>query len=55
MLTILVLLTIFLIIGITVAIIAGMLAISPLLLIVFSLPVIDILVLKVIFGKKKKD
>lgn len=58
MLTLVVILAVFMIIAFAVAIINGLIAISPLLLILVCLPVVDYFVLKGLFknlfGKKKK-
>lgn len=54
MLTVLVLFCVLLVIAFVVAVITGLIAISPILLVVIGLPLIDILIFKLIFGKKKK-
>lgn len=55
MLTLLVLLTLFMFGACLVAVVAGLITIAPALLLLFALPIIDILVIKLIFRKKKKD
>lgn len=54
MLTFMVLLIVFMIVAFAIAIINGLIALSPFLLILVMLPVVDYFVLKMIFGKKKK-
>lgn len=56
MLTLLVLFGTFLIIAFLAAVLMGMAAVMPAVLVIIALPVgIDILILKKIFGKKKKE
>ena len=54
MLTILVLFCILLVLAFIVAVITGFIAVSPILLLIVLLSVVDVLVIKSIFGKKKK-
>lgn len=54
MLTVLVLFCVLLVVSFVVAVITGLIAISPVLLLIICLPIIDYFVFKRIFGKKKK-
>ena len=54
MLTVLVLFCVLLVLAFLVAVVTGLIAISPILLLIICLPVIDYFVIKIIFGKKKK-
>lgn len=55
MITLLVLFCVFLVIAFIVCIITGLIAISPILLVILALPLLDWFVIKLIRGKKKKD
>lgn len=55
MLTVLVLFCVLLVIAFVVAVFTGLIAVSPILLLIVMLPVIDYFVIKMIFGKKKKE
>lgn len=54
MITVLILFCLLLVLAFVVAVITGIMAISPALLLIFALPLIDYFVIKLIFGKKKK-
>lgn len=54
MLTILVLFCVLLVLAFIVAVITGLIAVSPILLLIVCLPLIDYFVIKMIFGKRKK-
>ena len=54
MLTVLLLFCMLLVLAFVVAVLTGIIAISPLILIIIALPALDIMVLKKIFKKKKK-
>ena len=53
MLTVLVLFCVLLVLAFVVAVVTGLIAVSPILLLIICLPLIDCFVLKLIFGKKK--
>lgn len=53
MITVSIILIAFVIVGIIAAIVTGLIAISPVLLVLLALPVIDCLVLRKIFKRKK--
>lgn len=54
MVTVMVLFCILLVLSFIAAVITGLIAISPGLLVIFALPVIDYFVFKLIFGRKRK-
>ena len=54
MLTVLVIFCVLLVLAFLVAVVTGLIAVSPILLLIFCLPLIDYFVIKLIFGKKKK-
>ena len=54
MLTVLVIFSVLLVLAFVVAVIMGVIAVSPILLLIICLPLIDYFVIKAIFGKKKK-
>lgn len=54
MLTVLVLFCMLLVLAFIVAAITGLIAVSPVLLLIIALPMIDCFVIKLIFGKKKR-
>lgn len=54
MITLMVLFCVFLVIAFIVSVITGLIVISPALLLIILLPVLDYLVIKKIFGRKKK-
>lgn len=54
MITLVILFSFLLIFAFVVAVLMGILAVSPIVLLIIALPVLDILVFKLIFGKKKK-
>lgn len=54
MITCLVLVVLFVLIAAIVAVLTGLVAISPIILGLFCLPIVDYLVIKMIFKKKKK-
>ena len=54
MLTVLVIFSVLLVLAFVVAVIMGAIAVSPILLLIICLPLIDYFVIKLIFGKKKK-
>ena len=54
MLTVLVLFCVLLVLAFVVAVVTGLIAVSPILLLIICLPLIDYFVFKMIFGKKKK-
>ncbi len=54
MLSLAIVLFVFVVIAVLVAFIAGLITISPLLICIIALPVLDIMVFKAIFKKKKK-
>ena len=54
MLTVLVLFCVLLVLAFVVAVVTGLIAVSPILLLIICLPLIDCFVLKMIFGKKNK-
>lgn len=54
MLTVMVLFSILLVLSFIVATVMGLIAVSPMLLLILCLPLIDYFVLKLIFGKKRK-
>ena len=54
MLTVLVLFCVLLVLSFLVAVVTGLIAVSPILLLIICLPLIDYFVIKLIFGKKKK-
>lgn len=55
MVTLLVIISLFLVLGLIAAIVTGLIAISPVLLVILALPALDILVFKLIFKKKKDE
>ena len=54
MLTVLILFCVLLVLAFIVAVVTALIAVSPILLLIICLPLIDYFVLKLIFGKKKK-
>lgn len=54
MVTVLVLFCLLLVAAFLAAVVTGLIAVSPVLLLIVSLPLIDYFVFKMIFGKKKK-
>lgn len=54
MITVLVLFCMLLVLSFIVAIITGLVAVSPILLLILCLPLIDYFAFKLIFGKKRK-
>lgn len=54
MITVVVLFCILLVLSFIAAVMTGLIAISPILLVIFALPVIDYFVFKLIFGRRKK-
>lgn len=54
MLTILVLFCVLLVLAFIIAVVTGLIAISPMLLLIVCLPLIDYFVFKMIFGKKRR-
>lgn len=54
MLAVLTLFCVLLVLAFIVAVVTGLIAVSPILLLIICLPLIDYFVLKLIFGKKKK-
>ena len=54
MLTVLILFCVLLVLAFIVAVVTGLIAVSPILLLIICLPLIDYFVLKLFFGKKKK-
>ena len=54
MLTVLVLFCVLLVLAFVAAVVTGLIAVSPILLLIICLALIDCFVLKMIFGKKKK-
>lgn len=55
MITLLVIFFIFMLIGFGVAIITGIIAVSPAVLVVLALVTLDVLMFKLIFKRKKKE
>lgn len=55
MITLVILFSFLLIFAFVVAVLMGILAVSPIVLLIIALPVLDILVFKLIFGKKRKN